>query len=434
MNAPHHTHGMAPDNDSKAAAKTLPRRGGAIGLGRVFGILAAVVGIGFLALRSEVGQTLFGGWSFVKSIARDQGTYYRLKVKLTYKGEPQDFNIVVGCNVRRITYKDGSGTYEAGLIPTVFGRRMSDGKGLVVRPPNACKGQTTANGSVEPDLLPIVVVYDDADTLDFGVAYLSEDAYDSPVSVLKFGGATIESARRSDFDGFRRTQPNLVKRESYWSALAGSEVLKRMNIAQVTKPWAHECEGYSRYQIPKDLRPLVQQHWPDDKPHYWISDTYDTERDLARAMSNSTLLQTDRPSDAARKPGSFGPVSQHEADFAMPTRTGGGFVDRGIGRFFPQAYFPAASDLRLEYSSPDGSFAQTDLDIQGGRARGFAYCFVRTFPSNTDTTGRLLLARVDGEEVTHGHQSLGPPGWIFERDEYALVFFRINLESTRGDV
>ena len=49
-----------------------------------------------LALRSEVGQALLGHWSFVRSIADDRGTYYRLKVKLTYKGEPQDFDIVFG--------------------------------------------------------------------------------------------------------------------------------------------------------------------------------------------------------------------------------------------------------------------------------------------------------------------------------------------------
>jgi len=174
----------------------------------MLGILAAVIGIGFLALSSETGQLLFGHWSFVRSITDDQGTYYRLNVKLTYNGEPQDFDIVVGCNVRRITYKDCSGTYEAGLIPTVFGRRMSDGKGLVIRPPNACDGETTANGKVQPDLLPIVIVYDDADTLDFGTAYLSEDAYQGPLSRCSSSAARLSrvlGARTSmNSDGRRR--------------------------------------------------------------------------------------------------------------------------------------------------------------------------------------------------------------------------------------
>lgn len=133
------------------------------------------------------------------SVTDNRSTYFRLKVKLAYKGEPQDFDIVVGCNVRQINYAYGGRTYEPGLIPTVFGRRMSDGKGLVVRPPDACQGQTTDNGKVQPDLLPVVVVYENAETLDFGIAYLSEDAYESPLSVLKFGGATIEKATRAEF-------------------------------------------------------------------------------------------------------------------------------------------------------------------------------------------------------------------------------------------
>lgn len=174
--------------------------------------------------------------SFAKSIEEDHGTYYRLKVKLAYKAEPQDFDIVVGCNVRVISYKGGSGnTYEAGLVPTVFGRRTSDGKGLVVRPPNACQGETTANGQVQPDLLPIVVVYDDANTLDFGTAYLSQDAFESPLSVLKFGGATIEKATRAEFEDFRRSQPNLVTRESYHSDIESDRELKRLEHDLITR-------------------------------------------------------------------------------------------------------------------------------------------------------------------------------------------------------
>ncbi len=43
---------------------------------------------------------------FVKSIEQDHGTYYRLKVKLAYWGTPQDFDIVVGCNLRQTNYEN----------------------------------------------------------------------------------------------------------------------------------------------------------------------------------------------------------------------------------------------------------------------------------------------------------------------------------------
>jgi hypothetical protein len=237
--------------------------------------------------------------SFVKSVEEDHGTYYRLKVKLTYKGEPQDFNIVVGCNVREIIYKDNSSTYEAGLIPTVFGRRMSDGKGLVVRPPNACDGQTTANGEVQPDLLPVVVVYDDAETLTFGIAYLSEDAYKNPLSVLKFGGATIEKATRAEFDEFRRAQPNLVKRESYHSTLDSDTELKRLGFTHLTRSFGNNCQGYMRFRIPTELRELVRQRWPESRPKYWRADTYGAEKEITNELRRAQV-PTDRPGDQPR--------------------------------------------------------------------------------------------------------------------------------------
>src|SRR5579864_3305914 len=251
-----------------------------------FGLLLLVGA--FLGLRGGAGQALFGNAGFVKSITDDHGTYYRLKVKLTYWGVPEDFDIVVGCNVHIINYKGGGGsTYEVGLVPTVFGRRMYDGKALVVRPPSACRGETTANGKVQPDLLPLIVVYDNADTLDFGIAYLSEDAYESPLSVLTFGGATIEKATRAEFDEFRRTQVNAVKRELYHSALDSDRLLVQLGLPRVSRNWAHVCEGYIRYRLPDDVRGIAKQYWPEEKPEYWQT-TLDAERNIEQAIFDRT--------------------------------------------------------------------------------------------------------------------------------------------------
>jgi hypothetical protein len=180
-------------------------------------VLACVAALAAaIAWVADGGRALFGGWSFTESAMLDRGTYFRLKVSLDYKGAPQDFDIVIGCNVLDIDYKDGSNTHEVGLVPTVYGRRMSDGKGLVIRPPDACDGQTTANGKVPADFMPLIIVYDDADTLGFGTAYISDEAYESPLSVLKFGNATIEPATRAEFVEFRKNgTPNLVSRASY---------------------------------------------------------------------------------------------------------------------------------------------------------------------------------------------------------------------------
>ena len=112
------------------------------------GVAVVAVLAGLWATTTESGRLFTGRWSFIDKAEVDRGTYFRLKADFAYKGEPQHFDVVVGCNVLNIRYKDGSGTYEAGLVPTVYGQRMSDGKAVVVRPPDACRGDTTANGGV----------------------------------------------------------------------------------------------------------------------------------------------------------------------------------------------------------------------------------------------------------------------------------------------
>jgi hypothetical protein len=314
---------------------------------------------------------------------------------------------------------------------------MSDGKGFVVRPPNACRGETTANRKVQPDLLPVVVVYDDADRLDFGVAYLSEDAYESPLGVLKFGGATIEVTTRDDFERFRRTQTNLVTREAYHSALSGAVVLKRMNLAPAAYALAHICEGYERYRLAEDLRNLVRPFWPDSRPRYWAT-TYDTESVLHRELFKIPVRRT----------WTFDEIA---ADFGMPTRTGGGLISAGRGDRFPHAYYPAASDYRLDqwprdkqrwasYVASLGRVADMHVDFRDGETKGFAYCYARALPGpelKDPLSGKRSFARIGDEDVTAARAPAGPyvaPLWIIERDEFVFHFSRIYLESTRGEV
>ncbi len=415
-----------------------------------------IVAVSIAALSQDIHRAFAQSQSFTKSVEVDRGTYYRLKVQLTYKGEPQDFDIVVGCNVRQTDYLDNSRTVEVGLVPTVFGRRMSDGKGLVVRPPRACRGETTANGQVQPDLLPAIIVYDDAEILDFGTAYLSEDAYDGPLSLLKFRGASIEGATRTEFDEFRGTQPNLVKRESYWGTLAPDDALRKMNLPRVARPFGNRCEGYQRYRIPDELRPKVQQHRPEGEPNFWQVGDARAESELRTLISNNKLLRADRLDDPARRHTQFGPRPDDSADFGFPTRAGGGFVNacvRGQTTRFPAAYYPAANDYRVDQWPTDrqgrtaflaahDKLARVNIDFRKGDGRGFAYCFTTVrFPNDAESRAQALsksiIGRIDGQEIVSTRGPFGPgsvPVIIFERDEFAFVFFRFYLESTRGDV
>ena len=207
--------------------------------GRRFGVViggVAVVAVlaGLWATMTKSGRQLVLGWSYTERVEVDQGTYFRLKFDVAYKGEPQQFDIVVGCHVQDIVYKDGNTTHEVGLIPTLYGRRMSDGKALVVRAPNACSGETTANGHVPLDFTPLLIVYEDAGKLDFGTAYLSEDAYDGPLSQLRFGKATIEASTRAAFDASRKDgPPNLIQPAQY-APWFGTEPMPQMALTCFT--------------------------------------------------------------------------------------------------------------------------------------------------------------------------------------------------------
>src|SRR5580658_1346763 len=389
--------------------------------------------------------TLAGADSMVKSIEEDHGTYYRLKVELAYKGEPQNFDIVVGCNVRRIYYKFHDSTYEAGLVPTVFGRRMSDGKGLVVRPPDACDGQTTANGGIPSDLMPVIVVYDDAETLSFGTAYMSDDAYENPLSVLKFSGATIEKATSTEFDEFRRTQPNLVRRESYFSPIDSDDELKKHHFTRLTRPFGGACQGYMRFRIPEELRFLVRQHWPQGKPTYWRADTYEDEHEMTGPLWGKRQIQSDRPDDLPRPwQNSMEMVPERTADRGLARRTA------APNRLFPPSVYPATGDNQAQRWPADPTewasfvaakqvFVTSDLDFRGSQTRGFAYCsavsrvpMAERLEQDLDQKPRVM--RVDSHDVVSKRPAAFTGAWIFERDEYVFYDYQISLESTRGDL
>jgi hypothetical protein len=411
----------------------------------LFVILTVSIVVGALVAALATAQA-----QFTSSVTNDRSTYYRLRVKLAYKSGPQDFDIVVGCNVRQINYAYGGRTYEAGLIPTVFGRRMSDGKGLVVRPPNACQGETTDNGRVQLDLLPVVVVYDNADRLDFGIAYLSEDAYESSLSELKFSGATIEKATKAEFDEFRRTQANLISRAKYHSS-ASADTLKRMGLPQVAERWAYMCESYARFRISVDLRELVRRYWPEERPDYWLTDSYDVEGKISAALRHSRSVESDR--DSSPRPFlDFGNPGDSAADLGFPTRAGGGRVS-GTRNSVPVSYYPAATDYRSDqwpsdrkdwqrYIREHGSFADINVAFRGASTRGFAYCFVtaRGAPgasSQEIDSARRIVGRIDDERIVSKRAASGPafrPHLIFERDEYVWTFFRLYLGSPGGDV
>jgi hypothetical protein len=411
-----------------------------------FAVAAVAAGAIFLHAAGPMQTTAAGG--FTKSVEVDRGTYFRLKVKFAYKGEPQDFDIVVGCNVRQTNYKDNSRTVEVGMIPQVFGRRMSDGKAVVIRPPQACRGETTANGWAQPDLLPIIIVYDDADTLAFGTAYLSEDAYESPLSELKFGGATIEKSTATEFGEFRSTQQNVVTHRIYHRQLKEATLPGAKDIPR----WGDICVGYVRYRLPEDISALVRAQWPEEKPRYWIMGDGEAQTKIFGTLSLSKRVQSDTDDAPIR--------SWHElaasadstvADLGLATRRGGGQIFPRRGSRFPPAFYPDTDGwgplpwprdpiAAAKHIFLGNSRIQINVDYRSGAMRGFGDCRrdVAQYESFANPTfgkygDRPASNRIDGQEISISRPRNSDSAF-FERDEFLFRIFQIGISSLFGDV
>jgi hypothetical protein len=126
--------------------------------------------------------------------SEERGSYYfRLKAKYSHAGQPVDFDIVVGCGIRVDRYHGGDSGFLASRYPRFFVQRTHDNHAVMQIVPIACRGETTESGIVPADFLPGVIWFDTPGDYRFGIAYVSEDAFESPNGQLKF---TVRRLRR----------------------------------------------------------------------------------------------------------------------------------------------------------------------------------------------------------------------------------------------
>lgn len=146
-----------------------------------------------------------------------------------------------------------------------FPKVTKDGHAIVVKIPWACKGQTTENGKVPPDLLPFVSWFEDADDLSVGLMYATEDAYRSPVAKIEFRGASIEAADAKDFQEWLKRAPADFRPSKEIRSPLGftaDDIYGGGSIAQF-------CRGVSQMELPSDLSRLLAAARPSSQPRYW---------------------------------------------------------------------------------------------------------------------------------------------------------------------
>lgn len=404
-------------------------------------IVLLVLGTGVVVALAEL--RALGSLGFTKSVKvtspdQDRGYYYRFRVKLAYKGEPLDFDIVVGCRVRITTYKDNDRTVEVGVAPMAYGLKMKDGRGVVVRPPEACRGETTDNGKVPSALLPLVVTYENADQPWFGLAYASEDAYASPMSELKFFGATISKATREEWEEWRRAEApkNFVTYELM--GISDKNRWEHPHWRPGYRAMGSICTGLSRVKLPEPVSEAIRAYWPASRPDYW----YPNE-DAQRAFRSSGDYQGKKVLFDGNPLRDYSPT---EAGFfpGLPRHKPGAlifFADHVVGDVYP-----ASSDLSMNRLDAAGQLSAeirakarksyADVTVRP-ELKGFAFCEVvwniDGVPSEISHPGNPNANRINGQQINEElNRVTGDFAYAFERDEYVYFYKLYSLVNIFG--
>ena len=346
---------------------------------------------------------------------------------------------MVGCSVRVTAYKDREKSYDAVRDPLFFVKATQDGGALLQIVPNACLGQTTKNWDVLKDFLPGAIWFDSKDDFSFGIGYVTEDAFESPRSKLKFLGATITKATRREWEAFRPiAAQNLLSSRLYtWRGEIPRPTWRgiRDNLWNKSKiaEWRPllDCRGIWRMElVDTKQREALREYWPSSKPRYWRPSEID------EIIGHLAGLRSDR-----EIAGPDGPLSKYRFAYVQsgfPTRAGGGeFLSGDRWSTIPAELYPVRADAGVPWLAPSLASTDTlnfDVDLDGGQNRGFVYCYHQLFPGDPiseqhipNYTRRPIETRLDGISIAPRQESgapvMGVRPQFFEGDRY--YYFRV---------
>lgn len=383
----------------------------------------------FSLLTAVLALPACGGLGLTKSV-NDSAYFYRLTARYTHGEEPIDVDVVVGCSVRVTEYRGGDSGFLAAIYPRFYVQRTRDGHEIMQNLPLICRGETTENGLIPADFLPGVIWFEKASDRRFGIAYVSEDAFESPNGKLKFHGASVRKATLAEWEAFlKRAAGNEGFRERYYTPglRAGDAARVRASRGADIEAASSilDCRGVRRYELSEAARAEVRRYWPADRPRYWASKGGKSE-----AFQALMRLERATPTFANgfRYQQHFTGAAYDYAGF--PTRTRGGMAYSKSFKLVPPELFPMRWDLGIPWIFNDrvaaSSYVGVDVDVATGPGKGFFYCYKPVSPSAglyeilPDIRSRTAQIRVDGQVVSAPEPKRWnePPRTFFENDRY----------------
>lgn len=363
---------------------------------------------------------------------KERAFYYRIKADYSHidrnTGEVEkiNFDFVALCDASVWMDPDKKTFARDNPVPSRYMKRTADDGLIIMIVPTACKSHEFPDKKDIPeDLMPFVIWYDNVNEIHNGWGYGIEDAYESPVSQLKFHGASLVRTSYEDWvdwraetlanfkpKGFDQLPWGLSKNGSdfeYLETLIPKSVTK-LNTVHDTATFA--CRGVTRVAIPQQIGNELNNLWPNGAPKFWTRS----------ALDKTTKL----PSEWYKHPdypgGHYARTVLGVGYEGVRTRAGGGrmYKEKNISLYNPEIY-PLIKIDYLEDNENDWNNEKTQYVIHRPEYRGFFYCGV---PSHKQIkqVERLKYPKEEGLFVNQYH--------VGAKDNHLAISPRRFFEST----
>jgi hypothetical protein len=260
---------------------------------------------------------------------------------------------------------------------------------------------------IPADFLPGIIWFEKAGDRRFGIAHVSEDAFENPNGKLKFHGATVTKATQAEWEVFRkRADGNEGFRERYYNIDLGGNDAQRIVASRGTDVEAGagilSCFGVHRNELSAIARTEMRKYWPAERPRFW-----NNAKDGVSAWDG--LLKLERSAPIFANGYRLQEHATHYRYQGFATRARGGEAYATLRQPVPPEFFPLRWDRGVPWVFSDrvarSPYLGADVDLQNGKNKGFFYCFRRLTPGHgletvlPDVRERHGQTRVDGDAV-----------------------------------